>query len=120
MSQLRDVVDHAIEQVKSAGITRAYGRLEDVNPPCVWVAVDEVDHTLGALEVTLALFLIPGGPDEYRALDKAGTMLEQLTAAGLSPSSPTRTAQVVPTETSSPLAALRVTTIYTATPDTQE
>ena len=117
MSRVQEAVEHVLEVVKAAGIKRAVARLEDINPPCVWVAVDTIDHLLDrdALEVTVALFLIPGGADEYRALGPAGDMLDQLLAGDYSPGEQTRTAQIRPTETSTPLAALRTATTITVT-----
>lgn len=109
MSRLSATVDEQVDELKALGMVRVVSRLEDVRPPCVWVVLDELDHYLAGGDLRLALLIIPGSVDEYRALDEGGDLLEQLLAAGVSPADVTRTATVRTTTNQTPLAALRVT-----------
>lgn len=109
MSSLSRTIDAQVDELTALGFERVTARLEDINPPCIWVALDELDHYNVGGDARLALLIIPGSADEYRALVDGGDTLDQLLEAGVSPSDVTRTAQVRSTKTTTPLAALRVT-----------
>lgn len=83
--------------------------VETIAPPCVWVAVDGIDHTLGAGEVTVRLFLISGDLDEYRAIGALSPMVAAVLSV-ISPTEDTTVAEVAPTFQTKGLPALRLTT----------
>lgn len=88
---------------------RVFTRLEDVQPPCIWVAVDSIDHLSSGGELVLRLFLIAGAIDEYRAIGALSPLLDAVLTV-VSPTEPTTVQGVAPTFQQKALPALRVST----------
>ena len=109
---LTEDVDELVTQLKAAGIDRVVTRIEDVAPPCVWVALESVDHYNFGGEALYRLFLVPGAIDEYRLLTAAGPLLDQVLAT-VSPSDLTTVVTLGPPYIQNQLPALRVTTTRT-------
>lgn len=108
MSTITDEIDAQVAELKAAGFLRVVTRLQDVQPPCIWVAVDELDHFNYGGDLKLALIIIPGGVDEYRALATAGDTLVQL-LEHVSPADVTRTVSVDAPNNPQSQAGLKVT-----------
>ncbi|KAA1380519.1 hypothetical protein [Aeromicrobium fastidiosum] len=113
MTSLVAAVDFMIADLKELEYDgqplRVTPRLEDVQPPCVWVALESIDHLSAVGEMTLRLFLIAPAMDEYRALKVLGPLLDQVLTV-VSPTEATTVVGISPTNQLRDLAALRVTT----------
>lgn len=114
MTDLVAAVDQVVEQLSTLQYDednklRVVTRLEHIAPPCVWVALESIDHMSSAGEVLLRLFLVSPAVDEYQALKILGPLLEKVLTV-ISPTEATTVVGLSPTATLRDLAALRVTT----------
>ncbi|VXC21227.1 hypothetical protein [Aeromicrobium sp. 9AM] len=100
-----DYLDRVDVPLKDRVITR----LEDIKPPCIWVAVESIDHLSSAGELLARIFLIATAIDEYRAISALSPLLEVVLSV-VSPTEATTVVEVNPTFQTKGLPALRVTT----------
>ena len=87
--------------------------LAEVQPPCAWVALSQVDPiAFGTDEATVHVFLVGNDGDEYRALETLGPILDAVRER-VSPTAPIEVVGVSPTNQRRTLPALRITTTVT-------
>jgi len=109
----RQAVLDALEPVELAGKKlRAVTKLEDVNPPCVYVALESIDHYNFGGEIVWRLYLVAPNTDEDRAVTQLQDLLEAVLPV-VSPAAPTEYVGLPTPEQSQPLPALLVRISHT-------
>lgn len=78
-------LEAARDLLKVAGIDRVYIDLEDVQPPCVWLALDSFDVLSlgGGREATGYAYLVTQHETQTRALRDLDPLFDQIEAAGV-------------------------------------
>jgi len=103
----QDVVDHLSALELGGEKLRVTTKLTDISTPCVFVALEDIDHYNVGGEATWRLYLVTANSDEERALEQLQQLLEVVLPA-VSPAAKTEYVGLRIPEQSQPLPALLI------------